>query len=168
MLSTTRCRTACAARGPELPLPRARMCCVRDRLLQMSPRPARSPNWPRSQTGLRSRHSHYRYHPLTLRIEEIIASGGVGKPQRVEADRWHLSRCRSSAPQAGLNANPLPQMAIRITSGMPRRPMGGDDRSDQLAKCTWFTCAATRKALAAIVKLGFKPALEGKNEPSTT
>ena len=38
----------------------------------------------------------------------------------------------------------------------------------QLAKCTWFTCAATRKALAATVKLGFKPALEGKNEASTT
>jgi hypothetical protein len=38
----------------------------------------------------------------------------------------------------------------------------------QLAKCAWFTCVATRKALAATVKLGFKPALEGKNEVSTT
>ena len=38
----------------------------------------------------------------------------------------------------------------------------------QVAKCTWFTCAATRKALAATVKLGFIPALEGKNEVSTT
>ena len=31
-----------------------------------------------------------------------------------------------------------------------------------------MTCAATRKALAATVKLGFNPALEGKNEVSTT
>ena len=38
----------------------------------------------------------------------------------------------------------------------------------QAAKCTWFTCSATRKALAVIVKLGFMPVLEGKNEPSTT
>jgi predicted dehydrogenase len=28
---------------------------------------------------------HYRYHPLTLRIEQIIASGELGKLQRVEA-----------------------------------------------------------------------------------
>jgi predicted dehydrogenase len=28
---------------------------------------------------------HYRYHPLTLRIEEIIASGELGKLERVEA-----------------------------------------------------------------------------------
>jgi predicted dehydrogenase len=28
---------------------------------------------------------HYRYHPLTLRIEEIIASGELGKLKRVEA-----------------------------------------------------------------------------------
>src|ERR1700753_764458 len=28
---------------------------------------------------------HYRYHPLTLRIEELIASGELGKLQRVEA-----------------------------------------------------------------------------------
>jgi predicted dehydrogenase len=28
---------------------------------------------------------HYRYHPLTRRVEEIIASGEVGKLQRVEA-----------------------------------------------------------------------------------
>ena len=38
----------------------------------------------------------------------------------------------------------------------------------QVAKCAWFTCAATRKALAAIVKLRFKPVLEGKNEESAT
>lgn len=29
---------------------------------------------------------HYRYHPLTLRVEEIIASGELGTLQRVEAD----------------------------------------------------------------------------------
>ena len=28
---------------------------------------------------------HYRYHPLTLRVEEIIASGELGKLKRVEA-----------------------------------------------------------------------------------
>jgi predicted dehydrogenase len=28
---------------------------------------------------------HYRYHPLTLRIEQIISSGELGKLQRVEA-----------------------------------------------------------------------------------
>jgi predicted dehydrogenase len=28
---------------------------------------------------------HYRYHPLTLRIEEIIASGELGRLERVEA-----------------------------------------------------------------------------------
>jgi predicted dehydrogenase len=28
---------------------------------------------------------HYRYHPLTLRIEQIIASGELGKLERVEA-----------------------------------------------------------------------------------
>ncbi|OBH09266.1 Gfo/Idh/MocA family protein, partial [Mycobacterium sp. E1747] len=28
---------------------------------------------------------HYRYHPLTLRVEEIIASGELGELQRVEA-----------------------------------------------------------------------------------
>jgi predicted dehydrogenase len=28
---------------------------------------------------------HYRYHPLALRVEEIIASGEIGKLQRVEA-----------------------------------------------------------------------------------
>ena len=28
---------------------------------------------------------HYRYHPLTLRVEQIIASGELGKLQRVEA-----------------------------------------------------------------------------------
>ena len=28
---------------------------------------------------------HYRYHPLTLRVEEIIASGEIGKLERVEA-----------------------------------------------------------------------------------
>jgi predicted dehydrogenase len=28
---------------------------------------------------------HYRYHPLTLRVEQIIASGEVGKLERVEA-----------------------------------------------------------------------------------
>src|SRR5271168_5020574 len=28
---------------------------------------------------------HYRYHPLALRIEEIIASGELGKLERVEA-----------------------------------------------------------------------------------
>ncbi len=38
----------------------------------------------------------------------------------------------------------------------------------QVAKCTCCTCAATRKALAATVKLGFRPVLEGKNEVSTT
>ena len=37
-----------------------------------------------------------------------------------------------------------------------------------VAKCAWLTCAATRNALAATVKLGFKPVLEGKNEASTT
>ncbi len=36
-----------------------------------------------------------------------------------------------------------------------------------MAKCTRFTCAATRKALAVIVEVGFKPPLEGKNEVST-
>ena len=41
-------------------------------------------------------------------------------------------------------------------------------RRAQVAKCAWFTCAATRKALAATVKLGFKPALDGKNDVSTT
>ncbi len=50
-----------------------------------------------------------------------------------------------------------------------RQPAGvADDSLCQVEKCTWFTCAATRKALAAIVKLGFKPVLEGKNEASTT
>jgi predicted dehydrogenase len=29
---------------------------------------------------------HYRYHPLTLRIEQIIASGELGKLERLEAD----------------------------------------------------------------------------------
>ncbi|BBY59798.1 Gfo/Idh/MocA family protein [Mycolicibacterium sarraceniae] len=29
---------------------------------------------------------HYRYHPLTLRVEQIIASGELGRLQRVEAD----------------------------------------------------------------------------------
>jgi predicted dehydrogenase len=28
---------------------------------------------------------HYRYHPLTLRVEQIIAEGGIGKLKRVEA-----------------------------------------------------------------------------------
>jgi len=28
---------------------------------------------------------HYRYHPMTLRTEQIIASGVIGKLQRVEA-----------------------------------------------------------------------------------
>jgi hypothetical protein len=38
----------------------------------------------------------------------------------------------------------------------------------QVAKCAWLTWAATRKALAATVKPGFNPALDGKNEASTT
>ena len=42
------------------------------------------------------------------------------------------------------------------------------EQFSQVAKCAWFTCAATRKAFAATVKLGFKPVLEGKNEASTT
>jgi hypothetical protein len=53
--------------------------------------------------------------------------------------------------------------------------MGGGDAAMaffntgcQVAKCAWFTCVATRKALAAIVKLGLIPVLEGKNEVSTT
>ncbi len=35
-----------------------------------------------------------------------------------------------------------------------------------MAKYAWLTCAATRTALAATVKLGLKPVLEGKNEVS--
>src|ERR1700742_4667277 len=31
---------------------------------------------------------HYRYHPLTLRVEEIIASGELGTLRRVEATLW--------------------------------------------------------------------------------
>jgi hypothetical protein len=53
------------------------------------------------------------------------------------------------------------------TSGVLRRYMGGRVRSDQVAKCTWFACAANRKAFDANVKLAFKPALEVKNEAST-
>ena len=37
-----------------------------------------------------------------------------------------------------------------------------------VAKWAWLRCAATRRALAATVKLGFRPALEGKKEVSTT
>ena len=74
----------------------------------------------------------------------------------------------ASRSASRLNANPFAQLALRTTGGVPRRHIGGGDRSGQVAKCTWFTCAATRKALAATVKLGFKPALEGKNEVSTT
>jgi len=48
---------------------------------------------------------------------------------------------------------------------MPRRHVS---TGCQVVKCAWFMCAATRKALAATVKLGFIPVLEGKNEVSTT
>jgi hypothetical protein len=57
------------------------------------------------------------------------------------------------------------QHRLTIGCDMPRTDCAN---GCQLAKCAWFTCVATRKALAAIVKLGFIPALEGKNEPSTT
>jgi predicted dehydrogenase len=30
---------------------------------------------------------HYRYHPFALRVEEIIASGELGKRERVEVHR---------------------------------------------------------------------------------
>ncbi len=56
--------------------------------------------------------------------------------------------------------------------GLGRRPIHAFGcvvkQIGQVAKCTSFTCAATRKALAATVKPGFKAALEGKNELSTT
>ena len=44
----------------------------------------RSLSWLGSRTG-RDEAFHYRYHPLTLRIEEIIASGELGTLERVEA-----------------------------------------------------------------------------------
>ena len=34
---------------------------------------------------------HYRYHPLTLRVEQIIASGELGELKRVEAAMWPAS-----------------------------------------------------------------------------
>ena len=48
---------------------------------------------------------HYRYHPLALRIEQIIASGELGKLQRVEATLCYplpkFSDIRYSYPLAG-------------------------------------------------------------------
>ena len=54
------------------------------------------------------------------------------------------------------------------TNGQYVASARGGDWPGQVAKCAWLTCAATRKALAATVKLGFKPVLDGKNEVSTT
>ena len=83
-----------------------------------------------------------------------------------ERHRCDLSRCRPFAPRAGLNANPFARLALRTTG----RALEHRRRRliDQVAKWASLTCAATRKALAATVKLGFKPALEGKNDVSTT
>ena len=43
------------------------------------------------------------------------------------------------------------------------RPAAG-----QLAKCASLMCSATRNALAATVRLGLMPLLDGKNDASTT
>ena len=71
-----------------------------------------------------------------------------------------------------LNANPFAQLVLRTTKlrilARLTDPGQAFSTRRQVAKCTWSTCAATRKALAATVKLGFKPVLEGKNEESTT
>jgi predicted dehydrogenase len=41
---------------------------------------------------------HYRYHPLTLRVEQIIASGELGKLQRLEAAMCFPLLCRPYGP----------------------------------------------------------------------
>ena len=82
--------------------------------------------------------------------------------------RRYLSCCWPFAARAGLNAYPFARLALRPRQAACHVDTAEAARWVQLAKCAWFTCAATRNALAATVKLGFKPALEGKNEVSTT
>ena len=59
------------------------MC--RRRARAASPKLGKWPNWPRQSDRARDGGVSYRYHPLVLRIEQIIASGELGKLERVEA-----------------------------------------------------------------------------------
>ena len=75
------------------------------------------------------------------------------------------ARCPRRPPQ------PLASLANRWRPRRPEFPQAITalrHRMAQVAKCAWLTCVATRRALAATVKLGFKPVLDGKNEASTT
>jgi len=56
----------------------------------------------------------------------------------------------------------LPTLYLQVSGKTRTYSMG------YVAKCAWFRCAATRNALAATVRLGFNPVLDGKNEVSTT
>ena len=85
MRSTTHCQMACTAGGPGLRWPPVNTCCAKSRSPPTRTKPARSPNWPHKSDRVVMEAFHYRYHPLALRVEEIIASGELGKLERVEA-----------------------------------------------------------------------------------
>jgi hypothetical protein len=87
-----------------------------------------------------------------LNTSPLRANPGIDRPAQNS-----LSLCRRTC---------LPLSLRQPCAAEPLQPARQD--AAQVAKCAWSTCAATRKALAATVKLGLMPVLEGKNEVSTT
>ena len=85
MLFTTRCRTAYTAGGPELRLAAGKHVLCEKPFTANAAEAREIAELGAKSDRVVMEAFHYRYHPLALRIEQIIASGELGKLERVEA-----------------------------------------------------------------------------------